>query len=483
MNKQNARLSLVNSVYDNPSMPQRKIMLSVGGNNYRPPLERSKSAPRLMVIEEQGEEPDEADEDGDGNAGDLPASRAAAVQRPSCCTVDPLYPAMTLGRRKCRRGHSIRRTGNRHQTIAANRGVSGLMRAKVAPHASLGVRFRDEVAVADGALAAGVDLKSADDADQTNGTAASSADDVDRLRDSGDDLDKLLLGSNYDTESPLADELLSYYDMKFMNNNTSTGSMIDLHPEDDLEDEDADVRTVHFRRQNSRRFEPVRTSLSLDNLDSYCADDDDGDYEGEVDEADGEEDETPSTNGGSALYFSQSDILGSLQRISVHHKHQDSGYAAEDPLHEPKKQAVNTAGSFDSDEGSISSGFETVSTTNGVDSVGKVTFINSTSSKASGSDDSGETENANSLEECSSVCTTPLATCKKPASASVGRSFRATAAGVERFSDDSEQSDVSDESGYVEYQQQKDNKATTNRVARAGGWNVQATATIELPLK
>lgn len=53
--RQNARLSLANSVYDNPSLPRRKILLSTGSMNYRPPLERSKSAPKLMVIEEVGE--------------------------------------------------------------------------------------------------------------------------------------------------------------------------------------------------------------------------------------------------------------------------------------------------------------------------------------------------------------------------------------------------------------------------------------------
>ena len=53
--RQNARLSLANSVYDNPSLPRRKILLSTGSVNYRPPLERSKSAPKLMVIEEAGE--------------------------------------------------------------------------------------------------------------------------------------------------------------------------------------------------------------------------------------------------------------------------------------------------------------------------------------------------------------------------------------------------------------------------------------------
>ncbi|KAJ4428688.1 hypothetical protein ANN_25681 [Periplaneta americana] len=57
--RQNARLSLANSVYDNPSLPRRKILLSTGSHNYRPPLERSKSAPKLMVIEESLEEGEE----------------------------------------------------------------------------------------------------------------------------------------------------------------------------------------------------------------------------------------------------------------------------------------------------------------------------------------------------------------------------------------------------------------------------------------
>ncbi|XP_032514326.2 uncharacterized protein LOC116767882 [Danaus plexippus] len=59
ISKQNARLSLANSVYDNPSMPRRKILLSVGALNYKPPLERSKSAPKLGAIEELCSEEDE----------------------------------------------------------------------------------------------------------------------------------------------------------------------------------------------------------------------------------------------------------------------------------------------------------------------------------------------------------------------------------------------------------------------------------------
>jgi len=39
-----------------PCVPQRKILLSVGGQNFRPPMNRSKSAPRLHSIEECGHE-------------------------------------------------------------------------------------------------------------------------------------------------------------------------------------------------------------------------------------------------------------------------------------------------------------------------------------------------------------------------------------------------------------------------------------------
>lgn len=63
ISRQNARLSLANCVYDNPSLPRRKLMLSVGGNNYRPPLERSKSAPKLMAIEEAEDDDEEREEE------------------------------------------------------------------------------------------------------------------------------------------------------------------------------------------------------------------------------------------------------------------------------------------------------------------------------------------------------------------------------------------------------------------------------------
>jgi len=58
ISRQNARLSLANSIHDNPSMPYRKLLLQTGTCNYKPPIERSKSAPKLTSIEEAEKEED-----------------------------------------------------------------------------------------------------------------------------------------------------------------------------------------------------------------------------------------------------------------------------------------------------------------------------------------------------------------------------------------------------------------------------------------
>ena len=68
--RQNARLSLANSTYDNPTMPYRKVLNSVSGN-YRPPIERGKAAPKLKIIEEVIIEEDESlhEDSNDGQEG------------------------------------------------------------------------------------------------------------------------------------------------------------------------------------------------------------------------------------------------------------------------------------------------------------------------------------------------------------------------------------------------------------------------------
>lgn len=63
LSRQKARLSLANSCYENPTIPRRKLLLSTGSTNFRPPLERSKSAPKLTSIEEIVEEEFEEEEE------------------------------------------------------------------------------------------------------------------------------------------------------------------------------------------------------------------------------------------------------------------------------------------------------------------------------------------------------------------------------------------------------------------------------------
>ncbi|KAK8384105.1 hypothetical protein O3P69_016081 [Scylla paramamosain] len=71
--RQNARLSLMHALYDSASIPRRKLLLSTGGSNYRPPLERSKSAPKLGAIEETIEEEEEEEDEVQSDDGEAPS--------------------------------------------------------------------------------------------------------------------------------------------------------------------------------------------------------------------------------------------------------------------------------------------------------------------------------------------------------------------------------------------------------------------------
>ena len=76
--RQNARLSLANSVYENPTMPHRKMLLHTGSMNYRPPIERGKAASKLKMIEEVSFE-EEQDEESATTLQDPPEPVAAAA--------------------------------------------------------------------------------------------------------------------------------------------------------------------------------------------------------------------------------------------------------------------------------------------------------------------------------------------------------------------------------------------------------------------
>ncbi|XP_065355276.1 uncharacterized protein LOC135949607 [Calliphora vicina] len=194
--KQNARLSLANAVYDNPSLPRRKILLSVGSNNYRPPLERSKSAPKLMAIEEAiGEEGEEVEETNE-------------PEMKPCCQKDSLYPAMTLGRRRCRRGHSIRRTG-KLRPVSCGSSDSPCC-GKLQQQQSL-IETKD--------------LKEPEKAKKQGDTNYGS--------DDSDDFEKILKHNDYDTNASLTNELLPYFERQLNKNiSNSCGSLSDLKDEE-----------------------------------------------------------------------------------------------------------------------------------------------------------------------------------------------------------------------------------------------------------
>ncbi|XP_037712108.1 uncharacterized protein LOC119548704 isoform X2 [Drosophila subpulchrella] len=310
--KQNARLSLANAVYDNPSLPRRKIMLSVGGNNYRPPLERSKSAPKLMAIEEAiGEE--EGDEIEDTNEPEMMP----------CCQKDSLYPAMTLGRRRCRRGHSIRRTGKIQSFSPC---CSSHMAQKELP--------QEEVA-----------------------TVSSPANDG----SDSDDFEKLL---KFDTT--LSNELLPYFDMQLHKN--SSQSMVSLS---DLKEEEGEPLSL---------LPTINSDPSADPEADYNAED----HEVPAPRrsgvcSDGEEDFLDDADD---HYFRHAAMLTMLHRSSMRkmragdqgslkYRHQAQSSISSNASSSTTASTSAAAGggsnqqglaSPDSDEGSISSGCETAST-------------------------------------------------------------------------------------------------------------------------
>ncbi|XP_013775351.1 protein FAM43A-like [Limulus polyphemus] len=61
LRRQKARLSVANSLSVLPTVPRRKQMLITGISNFRPPLERARSAPKLTSIEELEEEEEDSE--------------------------------------------------------------------------------------------------------------------------------------------------------------------------------------------------------------------------------------------------------------------------------------------------------------------------------------------------------------------------------------------------------------------------------------
>uniref|UniRef100_A0A1A9X203 PID domain-containing protein n=1 Tax=Glossina brevipalpis TaxID=37001 RepID=A0A1A9X203_9MUSC len=408
--KQNARLSLANAVYDNPSLPRRKILLSVGSNNYRPPLERSKSAPKLMAIEEAiGEEGEEAEETNE-------------PEMKSCCQKDSLYPAMTLGRRRCRRGHSIRRTGKTRPLSCdvLNKKCDELSCASKSRPLSCGVlnkKFEESLLSEHQDNETNIEQKHKMNDNEKLGTKDEELCTVNYGSDDSDDFDKILKHNDYDADASLAKELLPYFERQLHKQTSSScSSLTDLK---DVEEEEEPLSLLPIVTINSdprahpeADFDPseeliennencqISSNAMISLRRSGVCSDGEGDYLAD----DGDDDE-------SDLYFRQAAILNLLHRHSIrkmahlslssdegsssletnasgnseakysspHHQIQSSisseSSSVSVPIPAPRKQINNDS----ADDGSISSGCETSSTvTNHRDDVSsKYQFPNS----------------------------------------------------------------------------------------------------------
>ena len=330
-------MSLSNAIYDNPSMPRRKILLSTGANNYRPPLERSKSAPKLMAIEEIiGEEEEEEIEE-------AKEAKMAVKQfiRP-CCKEDYLYPSITLGRRRCRREHSFRRGRLRSALLHTQKSYPPAKAASICKK-ELSITFNDEVEHLCQSIDSNLDL------DISEVPAVSAEHNTKSYTSSGsdEDFESFLLCNNYDSKDALSSDLMSYFDMKLQNPTPSltTGpTTVSMH---DLTHEDTQLKDQ-------------RATLSLDNLVDYQSDN-------ELDDDD--------------VFFNQDSFLNTLRRQSkatgqhfilddkmadTYDKTDsfDGKYSYEPSMMDsaPSSLTIDTKVMMDSDDGSISSGCETLST-------------------------------------------------------------------------------------------------------------------------
>lgn len=323
------------------------------------------------IGEEEGEECEETNE----------------PEMKSCCQKDSLYPAMTLGRRRCRRGHSIRRTGKTRPTYCTHVSDSAVVIV------SKGVKDLLTPCAAHTKDQSEVVLQQSAEAEEQRHSYGS---------DDSDDFDKLLKLNNYDSTSSLANELLPYFDMQLHKKNScSLGSLTDLKNEDEEPlsltptincDPSADPEADFHLNVSGQDEDSSETTvlMGLSRRDGICSDGEEIDYLEEEDD----------------MYFRQASILNMLHRnsmrkmanlsmssgdesssietnasLSMEYKHQiqssissnasSTGTCASsgtEVMPPDSTGSVNTqrkdthAHAVDSDEGSMSSGCETAST-------------------------------------------------------------------------------------------------------------------------
>lgn len=280
-------------------MPRRKILLSTGGNNYRPPLERSKSAPKLFAIEEMVDEEDEEDCDDETKARKNDDKKKLEDVKP-CCKEDYLYPSVTLGRRRCRRGHSIRKSRLLRGSILTQKSF---------PPTQLPLKSCENI-TKDDAEELIKDFKQCDSDLKVSTVPTLEA--PNKPLGSDEDFESFLLYNNYDSKEPLAGDLMSYFDMQLQ---TPTSSMITTAATMSM----SDLLNDDLSLQNQRN------SMSMSDLIDYQSDNEleDGEIESHGD-----------------IYFNQDSLLATLRRQSKSN--------GENAPHQPFiHKANNSAEAFD----------------------------------------------------------------------------------------------------------------------------------------
>lgn len=249
-------------------MPRRKILLSTGGNNYRPPLERSKSAPKLFAIEEMVDEEDEEECDDEAKARKHDEKKKLDDVKP-CCKEDYLYPSITLGRRRCRRGHSIRKSRLLRGSILTQKSYPPMKAAACEEEEPL------------------EDVCTSLDSEYTV-SSIPIQDTPRKSLGSDEDFESFLLYNNYDSKEPLAGDLMSYFDMQLQ---TPQSSMITTSATMSMSD----------LLDNGLSLKNQRASMSMSDLIDYQSDNEleDGELEPHSD-----------------IYFNQDELLATLRRQS-----------------------------------------------------------------------------------------------------------------------------------------------------------------------
>lgn len=262
-------------------MPRRKILLSTGGNNYRPPLERSKSAPKLFAIEEIIDEEEEEEECDDEVKEKNREEKRKFDETKACCKEDYLYPSITLGRRRCRRGHSIRRSRLLRGTIFNQKPQTP---TKVPPPT---VPTESTCSVQE------VKTEHEEEACKSleSEYSVSSIPILETNRKSlgsDEDFESFLLYNNYDSKEPLAGDLMSYFDMQLQ---TPTSTLISTNATMSMSD----------LLENEMSLKNQRASMSMSDLVDY--------------QSDNELEDTDLESHGE-IYFNQDALLETLRRQS-----------------------------------------------------------------------------------------------------------------------------------------------------------------------